>query len=48
MKSIRVKNALLWLVYTTDKNGSSVDLLTEKIFCPNWAAILNFGPLNDK
>ena len=31
-----------------DKNGTSVDLVTEMIFCPNLAAILYFEPLNDE
>ena len=45
MKSLRVKNALFWQVQTTDK-GTSVDLVTETIFCPNLAVILYFEPLN--
>ena len=48
MKSLRVKNALFWHVWITDKNGPSVDLVTEMIFCPNLAAILYFEPLNDE
>ena len=46
MKSLRVKNALFWQIYTTDKNGTSVDFVP--IFCPNLAAILYFEPLNDE
>ena len=48
MKSLRVKNALVWQVLTTEKNGTSVGLVTETIFCPNLAAILYFEPLNDE
>ena len=48
MKSYRVKNALFWQVLNTDKNGTSVDLVTETFFCPNLAAILYFERLNDE
>ena len=48
MKNLRVKNALFGQVLTTDMNGTSVDLVTETIFCPNLAAILYFQPLNDE
>ena len=44
MKSLRVKNALFWQVYTTNKNGTSVDLVIETIFGPNVAAILYLEP----
>ena len=48
MKSHSVKNALFWQVLTTDNNGTSVDLVTETVFCPNLATILYFEPLNDE
>ena len=48
MNRLRVKYALFWQVETTDRNSTSVDVVSENIFCPNLAAILYFEPLNDE